>query len=79
MSGCRLDELIMRPVPNVRKAVRWNSPWYSIEGEVWFVVLPYLHPLHQGDGPQWRVAATRSTRLRQGQGLTLGRHLRGRT
>ena len=32
--GRRLDDLI---VPNVRKAVRWNSPWYGIEGEGWFV------------------------------------------
>lgn len=35
--GRRLDELIVRAVPEVRKAVRWNSPWYGIEGEGWFV------------------------------------------
>ena len=35
--GHRLDDLIVRTVPNVRKAVRWNSPWYGIEGEGWFV------------------------------------------
>ena len=35
--GRRLDDLIGRTVPNVRKAVRWNSPWYGIEGEGWFV------------------------------------------
>ncbi len=35
--GRRLDDLIVRAVPNVRKAVRWNSPWYGIEGEGWFV------------------------------------------
>ena len=35
--GCRLDDLIVRTVPNVRKAVRWNSPWYGVEGEGWFV------------------------------------------
>ena len=34
--GRRLDDLIVRTVPNVRKAVRWNSPWYGIEGEGWF-------------------------------------------
>ena len=34
--GRRLDELIVRAVPNVRKAVRWNSPWYGIEGQGWF-------------------------------------------
>ena len=35
--GRRVDDLIVRTVPNVRKAVRWNSPWYGIEGEGWFV------------------------------------------
>ena len=35
--GHRLDDLIVRTMPNVRKAVRWNSPWYGIEGEGWFV------------------------------------------
>ncbi|HEX9297353.1 MAG TPA: DUF1801 domain-containing protein [Polyangiaceae bacterium] len=35
--GKRLDALIMRNVPNVRKAVKWNSPMYSIEGQGWFV------------------------------------------
>ena len=35
--GRRLDDLIVRTVPDVRKAVRWNSPWYGIEGEGWFV------------------------------------------
>jgi hypothetical protein len=35
--GRRLDELIMRNVPDVRKAVRWNSPFYGIEGKGWFL------------------------------------------
>ena len=30
------DELIERVVPDVRKAVRWNSPFYGIEGRGWF-------------------------------------------
>jgi hypothetical protein len=34
--GRRLDALIARAVPNVRKAVRWNSPFYGIEGQGWF-------------------------------------------
>jgi hypothetical protein len=33
----RLDALIVRNVPNVRKAVKWNSPFYGIEGQGWFV------------------------------------------
>ena len=36
-AGRLLDDLIVRTVPDVRKAVRWNSPWYGIEGQGWFV------------------------------------------
>src|SRR6185503_12030584 len=32
----RLDALIVRSVPGVRKAVKWNSPFYGIEGQGWF-------------------------------------------
>ena len=35
--GRRLDALIERTVPGVRKAVRWNSPFYGIEGQGWFL------------------------------------------
>ena len=35
--GRRLDTLIENAVPDVRKAVRWNSPFYGIEGRGWFV------------------------------------------
>ena len=34
--GRRLDALVMRAVPGVRKAVRWNSPFYGVEGQGWF-------------------------------------------
>lgn len=35
--GRRLDALIDRHVPGVRKAVRWNSPFYGIAGQGWFL------------------------------------------
>ena len=35
--GKRLDALIVRAVPGVRKAVKWNSPFYGIEDGVWFL------------------------------------------
>ncbi len=35
--GRRLDTLIGKCVPKVRKAVKWNSPFYGIEGQGWFV------------------------------------------
>jgi len=37
--GKRLDALVARNVPNVRKAVKWNSPLYGIEGQGWFLSL----------------------------------------
>jgi hypothetical protein len=37
--GKRIDALIVRNVPNVRKAVKWNSPFYGIEGQGWFLNL----------------------------------------
>jgi len=40
--GRRLDALVVRTVPNVRKAVRWNSPFYGIEGRGWFLDLHCL-------------------------------------
>ena len=40
--GCRLDALIARTVPGVRKAVKWNSPFYGIEG--------------QGEGQGWLLS-----------------------
>ncbi|MEM5433164.1 DUF1801 domain-containing protein [Cupriavidus oxalaticus] len=36
-AGRRLDALIVRHVPEVRKAVRWNSPFYGVEGQGWFL------------------------------------------
>ncbi len=35
--GRRLDALIVRTVPDVKKAVKWNSPFYGIEGWGWFL------------------------------------------
>ena len=36
-AGRRLDDLIVRTLPDVRKAVRWNSPFYGMEGQGWFL------------------------------------------
>ena len=35
--GRRLDSLITCTVPGVRKAVKWNSPFYGVEEGVWFL------------------------------------------
>jgi hypothetical protein len=35
--GRHLDALITRVVPGVRKAVKWNSPFYGVEGRGWFL------------------------------------------
>ena len=65
--GRRLDALIVSNVPSVRKAVRWNSPWYGTEGEGWFVSYHVftryvkvtflngasLNPVPPGGGKEW--------------------------
>lgn len=35
--GRRLDALITRSAPGVSKAVKWNSPFYGLEGQGWFL------------------------------------------
>ena len=37
--GRRLDALITRTVPRVHKAVKWNSPFFGVEGQGWFLSL----------------------------------------
>jgi hypothetical protein len=55
--GRRLDALIVRTVPNVRKAVRWNSPFYGMERQGWFLSL-HCYPKYV------KVAFFRGTSLR---------------
>jgi hypothetical protein len=35
--GRRIDALVVETVPDVRKAVKWNSPFYGVEGQGWFL------------------------------------------
>jgi hypothetical protein len=35
--GRRIDDLVVRAVPDVRKAVKWNSPFYGAGDEGWFL------------------------------------------
>ena len=35
--GRRIDSLIVEAVPDVRKAVKWNSPFYGVDGDGWFL------------------------------------------
>jgi hypothetical protein len=62
--GRRLDNVIVRTVPSVRKAVKWNSPFYGIEGQGWFLSFHCFKQVHQSDflsgyvssaSPSWRV------------------------
>jgi hypothetical protein len=40
--GRRLDALVVRTVPKVKKAVRWNTPFYGVEGRGWFLAFHCL-------------------------------------
>jgi hypothetical protein len=33
----RIDEIVVRAVPGVQKAVKWNSPFYGLEKDLWFL------------------------------------------
>jgi hypothetical protein len=35
----KLDALVVRTIPAVQKAVKWNSPFYGMEKDVWFLSL----------------------------------------
>jgi hypothetical protein len=76
--GRRLDALIVRTVPGVRKAVKWNSPFYGIEGQgedqVWFLSFHcFTKYVKSGFLPR-RVAASSSPGQVQAEGRALPRH-----
>ena len=60
--GRQLDDLIVRTVPGVRKAVRWNSPFYGVEGQGWFLSYHVFSPLREGDLPQRLVSRPSASR-----------------
>ena len=76
--GARLDALIVRTVPDVQKAVKWNSPFYGVEGRGWFLGIHVfaryvkvtffrgtsLRPLPPGPS---KIAGTRSVDIREGE------------
>ena len=68
----QLDDLIEHVVPDVRKAVRWNSPFYGIEGRGWFAschaFTNYVKVTFLNGG----VAAAPAARRGQGPRCTLG-------
>ena len=76
--GRRLDALIVRTVPGVRKAVKWNSPFYGVEDDGLVPQLSLLHEVHEGDVLPRHVAASCPPRRVQAQGRALPRHPRGR-
>ena len=76
--GRRLDALIVRNVPDVRKAVKWNSPFYGIEGQGWFLsfhVFTHYVKVTFFRGTSLRPVSAR----RHEQGRALDRHPRGRS
>ena len=66
--GRRLDALIVRTVPGVRKAVKWNSPFYGSRG-----------PDTRAVKVTFVQGTSRRPVRRHGQGRALDRHPRGRS
>jgi hypothetical protein len=76
--GRRLDALIARTVPGVRKAVKWNSPFYGIDGQGWMLSFHLLHEVRQSGFLPRHVAASAPVGCVQAQGRALPRHPRRR-
>src|SRR5258707_12040088 len=70
----RIDALIVRTVPGVRKAVKWNSPLYGVEGQGWFLGVQLLDEVRQGGFLPRHVAASCPAGCVQEQGHALPRH-----
>ena len=77
-SAKRLDALIERTVPKVRKAVKWNSPFYGKEGDGWFLVLhtytrylqlTFFHgtSMHPVPPQPSKIAGVRYARIHEGE------------
>ena len=76
--GRRLDALIVRTVPGVAKAVKWNSPFYGVEEGVWFLSFHCFDEVREGGLLPRRVAASAPAGRVQAEGGALPGHPRGR-
>ena len=76
--GQRLDALIVQNAPGVRKAVRWNSPFYGIKGMGWFLSYHVFTRYVKVTFFAWRAVGACSAGSGQGQGCTLVRYIRRR-
>ena len=72
--GRRLDALIVRTVPGVRKAVKWNSPFYGVEDQVWFLSFHCFTQVREGGFLPRRAARASPARRLQAEGRALPRH-----
>ena len=71
--GARLDAIITRAVPGVKKAVKWNSPFYGVEDGVLVPQFSCLHEVCESNVPERRVAASAASRAIQTQRRALPR------
>ncbi len=75
--GRRLDTIIVRTAPDVKKAVRWNSPFYGIEGQGWFLNFHCFTKYVKVAFFNGAVARPAPARKGQGRERALPGHLRG--
>ncbi|AYG69129.1 MULTISPECIES: DUF1801 domain-containing protein [unclassified Rhizobium] len=78
--GRRIDALVVQAVPDVRKAVKWNSPLYGLDGDGWFLGIhcftkhvkvaffrgASIHPIPPGDS---KSKETRYLNINEGDTL----------
>jgi hypothetical protein len=75
--GQRLDELIVRTIPDVHKAVKWNQPFYGHKGEGWFLSFR-CYTNYAAAIPQRDIAESHAAESVQARRGALPRHPRGR-
>src|SRR6187401_2861045 len=75
--GRRLDAIIVRTVPGVRKAVKWNSPFYGVADRGWFLSV-HCFTICEGRILPRDIAPSSSARRVQAEGGAVSRHSRGR-
>ena len=74
--GRQLDALVARAIPDVRKAVKWNSPFYGIAGQGWFLSYHCFSRYVKVTFLPWRLAQAVAAGRVERQERALPRHLR---
>lgn len=74
--GRRIDGIVGQIVPGVRKAVKWNSPFYGVEDDCWFLSLHCFTKIREGHVFPWHLARSGAARQVEALRSALPRYIR---